>query len=344
MSRLALFTRYDSLGASSRLRFRQFIPFMEKAGFEVAYFPFFDDGYLENLYAGKKRNWQQIAAAYGRRIRDMRTLPPGTACLIEYELLPFLPFFAESVFLKKHPYILNFDDAVDLHYARIPLLKNKYPRLITNAAGIITANELLTGKFGGYNPQLLKLPTVPPETIKPGKNKPEKLTLVWTGTPVTYQFLLQRHEALLLAGRKTDFELLIVGGDPTRPLSGVNCRYIRWSETAEAEALSAAHAGIMPLPDTPFARGKSAYKLLCYLRAGIPGIASPVGENCRVITGNVNGFLVQSDEEWAEAITTLNDPSCREKLSAGAILSGEKYLPETAAEQLCRFIRERVFN
>ncbi|MBE6389405.1 MAG: glycosyltransferase family 4 protein [Lentisphaerae bacterium] len=344
MKKLSMWTRYDRLGASSRLRFRQFIPFLEKEGFDVSCSSFFTDAYLQDLYAGKKRDYRQITAAYFRRFRQMSSLPDGVPAVIEYELLPFLPFFMERRFLKKHPYILNFDDAVYLHYARIPLLKNKYPELITNAAGIIVANDVLAEKFSRYNRHLLKLPTTPPEIIHPGTEKPERLTLVWTGTPVTYQFLYDRREALQAAGKKSDFELLIVGGDPSCPLPGISSRFIQWSDAAEAAALASAHAGIMPLPDTPFARGKSAYKLLCYLRAGIPGIASPVGENCRVITDKVNGFLVQSDDEWANAISALSDHSCRRKMSDSALLSGEKYLPGNAAKALSGFISERLFD
>ena len=47
--KVVFFTRYDTLGASSRLRFLQFIPFLEKSGFEVEVFPFFDNSYLTGL-------------------------------------------------------------------------------------------------------------------------------------------------------------------------------------------------------------------------------------------------------------------------------------------------------
>jgi glycosyltransferase involved in cell wall biosynthesis len=328
--KIAMFCRYSELGASSRLRFFQFVPFLEKAGLEVDRFSFFDDEYLQNLYHGQGRNFWSTVKFYRRRFREMRDLPDGIPVMIEYELLPYLPYCCEEKFLKKHPYILNFDDAVDLKYASKPLLKNKFPQLLSHAAGVIAANDMLLEKFSRFNSNILKLPTIPPAAIIPGENKPEKLTLVWTGTPVTVKFLLERGEALRQAAGQTDFELLIVGGGTAVP--GVNCRLIPRSEENEAAALKQAHAGIMPLPDTPFARGKSAYKLICYLRAGIPGIASPVGENCRVIRHDENGFLAESDQNWVDAITAMADPALRNKLADGAAEDALKYdLPANAA-------------
>jgi glycosyltransferase involved in cell wall biosynthesis len=270
----------------------------------------------------------------------MRQIPAGVPVIIEYELLPHLPWIWEKSFLQKHPYILNFDDAVDIHYEKIPFLKHKYPQLIRHAAGVIAANDSLLTRFGKYNQNIIKLATIPPAAIAPGKDKPSRLTLVWTGTPVTGKFLYERSTALQLAARSTDFDLLIVGSSAMPGIPGVNCRCIDWSEAAEAGALATAHAGIMPLPDTPFARGKSAYKLICYLRSGIPGIASPVGENCRVIKHGGNGLLVNSDAEWAQAVKSLSDPDTLKHLSAGAEVSGKAYAPESAAGEMISFIRQ----
>jgi glycosyltransferase involved in cell wall biosynthesis len=339
--KLGILTRYSDLGASSRLRFTQFAPFLEKAGYEILTDAFFDDDYLQRLYQGKKRKLAALCRYYNSRRKFLAALPAGIPLLIEYELFPHLPWFAERYFLKGHPYILNFDDAVDIHYEKLPILKNKYPQLIAHASGIICANELLKEKFSRYNSNILLLPTIPPAEIKPGKEKSDKLTLLWTGTPVTGKFLQERSKALQLAAERTPFRLLTVGCEINIP--GVETAFIPWSETAEALALSQAHAGIMPLPDTPFARGKSAYKLICYLRAGIPGIASPVGANKQVIQNGINGFLVNSDREWAEAVARLNEPEVYGKLAAGALNAGKAFLPQDAAGNLLDFIQKNTF-
>jgi hypothetical protein len=339
--KLHLLSRYSPLGASSRLRFYQFLPFLRAAGIDAECSSFFDDTYLRNLYAGKSRNIFSLAKYYRTRRKYLTSVRNKDTFLIEYELFPHLPFFVENIFLRNRPYILNFDDAVHLHYQKLPVLKNKYPQLLANAAGIIAANDLLAEEFGKFNRNILKLPTIPHAGIIPGNNKPEKLTLVWTGTPVTVKFLTERAQAFQMAAKAVNFELIVVGANITIP--GVSCRCIPWSEENEAAALKQAHAGIMPLPDTPFARGKSAYKLICYLRAGIPGIASAVGENCKVISDGINGFLAGDDQQWCHAIAQLARPEVMEQLAAGAAAAGKAYgLPENA-EILKNFIC-RTFN
>ncbi len=337
---LDMWVRYGSLGASSRLRFYQYVPYLEDEGIFPQVYNFFDDDYLRDLYSGRPRQLSGVLRSYFSRLKDMCYTEDGVPALIEYELLPHLPYFMEKWFLRKRSYILNFDDAVDLHYEKVPFLREKYPQLIANAAGIIAANDNLLERFRQYNEKILKLPTVPPVEIHPvSRRKPEKLTLVWTGTPVTYQFLYERRQALRMAAEKTDFELLVVASENLPRMEGVNCRYFNWNQETETTALSKAHAGLMPLPDTPFARGKSAYKLICFLRAGIPGIASPVGENCRVIENGVNGMLALSDEEWVQAIAALENADLRQKLMQGAKASAEKFhLPECAGK-LAAFIR-----
>ena len=358
--KLGILTRYSDLGASSRLRFTQFVPFLKNSGFEILADAFFDDDYLQRLYSGKKRKFSALLRYYSGRRKFLNSLPGGIPLLIEYELFPHLPWCVEKSFLKNHPYILNFDDAVDIHYEKLPILKNKYPQLISHASGIICANEILKEKFSRYNSMMLEKRQqeldidyevrrhglldvwTTDEEAEEGKEKSEKLTLVWTGTPVTGKFLLERAAALQLAARKTAFRLLTVGCEINIP--GVETTFIPWSASAEALALSQAHAGIMPLPDTPFARGKSAYKLICYLRAGIPGIASPVGANKQVIQDGSNGFLVNSDTEWAEAISKLNDHTVYDRLASGALTAGKAFLPEDAAGKLLDFIRRNAIS
>src|SRR4030095_16634048 len=77
--------------------------------------------------------------------------------------------------------------------------------------------------------------------------------------------------------------------------------------------------GIMPLHDTPWERGKCAYKLLQVMAAGKPVIASPVGANAQVVQHGVNGFLANTAEEWTEALQKLTtDPELRRRMGAAA--------------------------
>ena len=100
---LSIWCRYDKLGASSRLRFIQFIPELEKAGFSTDFHHFFDDAYLKQLYAGNGKSKTAFLAALKRRWQELSALPENIPLFIEYELLPFLPYFILDLQLRIHP-------------------------------------------------------------------------------------------------------------------------------------------------------------------------------------------------------------------------------------------------
>jgi hypothetical protein len=63
--------------------------------------------------------------------------------------------------------------------------------------------------------------------------------------------------------------------------------------------------GIMPLVDEPFQRGKCGCKILQYMSASLPVVASPVGINAELVGHGYRGFLASRKEEWREALTAL---------------------------------------
>ena len=90
---------------------------------------------------------------------------------------------------------------------------------------------------------------------------------------------------------------------------------VDWSEENEAGLLASCDFGVMPLTDDDFSRGKSAYKLIQYAAAGLPAVASPVGENSLFIREGVNGFSPASPEAWISAVKRLADPRLRAAMS-----------------------------
>ena len=342
---LSIWCRYGQLGASSRLRFRQFLPEMEKSGLKVEMHNFFDDEYLKRLYSGKGKSKTAYLAALWRRIKELFALPPAVPLLIEYELFPFMPYWVEKLFIGKRRYILNFDDAVDLRYRKIPILRNKYPRLIANAAGVIVANDELLERFVRYNKNVFKLPTVPPPAD--GEDCPAKgdlLRIGWIGTPVTYRFL-QNHLAVLQAMYAlSPFELLVIAREDLPPLPGIPAQYLNWSQETEHKLLQSCHIGIMPLDDSDFARGKSAFKLIQYLRAGIPAIASAIGENNKVIRQGKTGFCAANQEEWCAAWQNLASEPNRAQMADDIAAEAEKYSFYTNAETLIGIINQNLME
>ena len=61
----------------------------------------------------------------------------------------------------------------------------------------------------------------------------------------------------------------------------------------------------MPLPNDEWAQGKSGFKIIQYMAAGKPVVASPVGANCQIIDEGQTGFFATSVEDWEQAVLKL---------------------------------------
>ena len=113
-------------------------------------------------------------------------------------------------------------------------------------------------------------------------------------------------------------ELHVVGAPVPPEFGGIAATSFPWTEDTEISRIAQFDVGVMPLHDTPWERGKCAYKLLQVMAAGKPVIASPVGANRQVVRHGINGFLAETTEEWTEALRQLADPALRQRMGAEA--------------------------
>jgi glycosyltransferase involved in cell wall biosynthesis len=107
--------------------------------------------------------------------------------------------------------------------------------------------------------------------------------------------------------------------DKPVPIPGVETEHRPWSASTEVEDLSQCHVGLVPLTDLPWNKWKFFYKTLQYMAAGLPVVARPLGSNPDVIQDGVNGFLVDTEEQWHDRLRTLvEDRGLRERMGAAA--------------------------
>jgi glycosyltransferase involved in cell wall biosynthesis len=85
----------------------------------------------------------------------------------------------------------------------------------------------------------------------------------------------------------------------------VRVERVPWSEAAEVPALASADVGIMPLSDDDWSRGKCAFKLLQYMAASLPSVASPVGANRDVVLEDRTGCLAGGPQEWTARLREI---------------------------------------
>ena len=80
----------------------------------------------------------------------------------------------------------------------------------------------------------------------------------------------------------------------------------------------------MPLTDDEWARGKCAFKLLQYMAAALPCVASPVGANTEAVIDGINGFHARTTEEWERGLESLiRSPELRARFGASGHDRGE---------------------
>ena len=112
---------------------------------------------------------------------------------------------------------------------------------------------------------------------------------------------------------------------------GAGIHFLPWSEEGEVQRIIGMDIGVMPLPDTPWMRGKCGYKLIQYMACGLPVVASPVGVNAEIVEHGVNGFLAENPDDWSRALKALiGNPELRRQMGA----AGRKRVEERYSLQV----------
>ena len=71
--KILLLSRYSLLGASSRVRFYQYLSYLNAHSFRITVSPLLDDTYLKTLYAHGRVDWELVFGSYYKRLRQLLT-------------------------------------------------------------------------------------------------------------------------------------------------------------------------------------------------------------------------------------------------------------------------------
>ena len=317
---ILMLSRYSRLGASSRLRFFQYLPYLEKVGFSFTIRPFFGDNYLADLYNGKMPLFS-VLKSYISRVVTMLGAQRFDAIWMEAELLRWLPAWVEeALFPSDVPLVVDYDDAIFHWYEtqRFPgvsrLLGQKINRIMAMAELVVVGNDHLGNYAHSAGAKRVeKVPTVVDidRYFVPDRDISRCVTVGWIGTPVTAKFLSHISEALQIVVNKYGVSIVAVGAKPQQ-LHGLPVEVRPWQETTEVAEIQGFDIGLMPLPDEPYERGKCGYKLIQYMACGKPVVASPVGANTEIVRHGENGFLATTSDQWIDALSHLvEDPNLR---------------------------------
>ncbi len=145
-------------------------------------------------------------------------------------------------------------------------------------------------------------------------------TIAWIGSPENLTYLEILRPALArLSQTHANLKLRVICSRFPE-WQDVAVEPVLWSSATEADALAGAHIGVMPLSDDAWARGKCAFKLLQYMAAALPCVASPVGANTEAVIDGYNGFHAANVHEWQQSLDKLlRSPQLRAQQGANGL-------------------------
>jgi glycosyltransferase involved in cell wall biosynthesis len=290
----AVLLGYDLEQPSFRHRMRSLIPTLEAAGWLVR---------AERFPSGR----------YGLRTWERRSLLRAADVVVLHQIklsAPEARLFA--AFTRRR--VFDVDDAIYVRKPRrlgdapdeSPWRKRKFAATCRWVDEVAAGNDILAGVARASARAVTVLPTsIDTAAYLPTAAADEPPTIAWIGSPENLIYLEMIRPALAhLTIRHPTLKMRVICSRfPVWPEVNVEC--IAWSSATEAKSLAEAHIGVMPLTDDAWSRGKCAFKLLQYMAAALPCVASPVGANTEAVIDGVNGFHARSAEEWERSLESL---------------------------------------
>ncbi|WP_431796735.1 glycosyltransferase family 4 protein [Cupriavidus metallidurans] len=352
--KVLLLSRYGVQGASSRMRFYQYLPWLSSAGIECVAAPLITDNALTKKYGSGGYGANRLLHAYRQRIAALLKRHRFDLVWVEKEALPWLPAWCERVLLKGVPYVLDFDDAIFHNYDRhrLALVRglfgHRIDRVMAGARLVVAGNSYLAQRAAAAAaPWVELLPTVvdieryavPDDRLLPMRDG--KPRIVWIGSPSTARYLDLLAEPLAELAKERPFALRVIGGG-NLSMPGVDVEVQPWSADTEVAAIADCDVGVMPLIDSPWEQGKCAYKLIQYMACGLPTVASPVGANCEVVVEGETGLMAATPDEWVRNLRLLlGNRELRQRLGAAGKKRVEaQYSLQCAAPRLVRMLQK----
>lgn len=336
-------TAYPATVASARVRIANFAPYLVPHGVALAHRPALTRGDYALLQSSASPARKAAAIARSAARAALARRPAHELLLVHrLRLMAPLPGFDPPSELD----VYDLDDALFLGSAaavnrRFAWTKQEARRCVAclrRARLVLAGNAFLADHARRYAARVEIVPSCVAPESQPLREHGSRdvLTVGWMGSQSTSEYLAPVLPVLArLNAVRTRFRLVVVGA--TLGLCEPWIEERAWSEPTQASDLASFDVGIMPLRDSPWARGKCGYKLLQYFAAGVPAIAAPVGVNSALV-GDEHGLLADSAAEWEQALTYLaGDAEERRQRGAAARAFVEReysyarWAPELAA-------------
>lgn len=327
----------QGVAAGQRLKYEQYFPDWQAAGYDITVSCFMDRAMYDVVYKPGHLPAKLLGTlrGHGRRVRDLLRIsrfdlvyvfmwvtPVGTSIMerLTRALARKLIYDIEDNVLvgqglsrKEHPNPL------------VSLLKGvgKARFLVRAADHVITSSPFLNDTCLEMNSA--GACTYISSSVDTGRFVPanrhegsESVTIGWTGTHSTRIYLDLLRPVFQALAKSRRFKLRVIGNFDYA-LPGVELEVIRWTPEREVDDLQGIDIGVYPLPVDDWVTGKSGLKAIQYMAIGLPCVATNVATTPLIIRDRENGMLVRTEGEWLEALTELiDDAALRRRLGENA--------------------------
>ncbi|CAN5287758.1 glycosyltransferase family 4 protein [soil metagenome] len=349
-------TLYDTSPAM-RFRFEQWARYIDPADCQFTFAAFADEALHKALSSSGQhfRKAKLILSAFRRRLKLLPRLIDFDVVFIHREATILGPAFLERLIHRRGiPIVYDFDDPIWMPYSSPTNGMLSYLKWSSKVAGIcrlataVTAGNRL---LADWSRQLSNNVHVVPSTVdlarypeKQHADSAQPVTLGWTGSHSTLPFLEELLPTLARFAATQAFRLQVISHTDCYQPPGltVEVESKKWRADSEAEDLLGMDIGLAPFPDKGWTPWRCHGKILQYMAAGIPTVASPIGIVPDYIQDGVNGFLAASPEEWIEKLGRLaRDRELRQRIgSAGRATIRERYSAEVWAPRFLEILRQ----
>jgi glycosyltransferase involved in cell wall biosynthesis len=215
----------------------------------------------------------------------------------------------------KIPMVFDFDDAVYCVH------RTMFRDTVNRASVVLAGSQRLAEEAqseGAKNVEILR--TGVDVSAYPTATHDYDPLCVWTGSSSTVPFL----EALAPDLTRSNIRVRVICDKFPKSLASEN---VAWDPTSERSALQGTSLGLAPLPDIPYTRGKCAFKIVQYMAAGLPVVATGVGANKEMFSVySCQGYCTEKNSEIVPLLPEmLSDPAHMKALGGKNRLLAEQH-------------------
>lgn len=259
-----------------------------------------------------------------RRLGQLRHVPGADVVFFRGPMMDYGPPVFERICRLLNPrMVFDIDDAI---WEKPAYVDSFFIRLmdfgwVRKMCGMcchaVVGNRYLAEYVQPMLPEVTIIPTcidMDKHVAKEAYHHGGPVVLGWTGLKDNLGYLDSIAPIIQDLAQHYELKLSIATGKEYT-LEGVVVENHYWQMEHEIDYLREADIGLMPLEDTPRARGKCAFKALQYMGVGVPPVLSPVGLNAEVVEEGVHGYLPRDLDAWRTALEALiQDAALREKM------------------------------